>query len=131
MILCGLGVQRKSVERLAEELERLLGVDGGLQGTKQRQSLIAEGVDGAFWSSGVETASVGGLAKRRLRVDGQASTDQPSGGWARRIRGLLFVIIRELVKSLDESLKAAEDAGQPCQVCVFTIRIILTAKSLD
>ncbi|KAL5109575.1 RNA cytidine acetyltransferase [Taenia crassiceps] len=112
VILCGLGVQRKSVEQLAEELERLLGVNGGLQGTKQRQSLVAGGVDGAFWSSGVETTSAGGLAKRRLRVDGQASTDQPSGGWARRIRGLLFVIIRELVKSLDESLKTTEDAGQ-------------------
>lgn len=114
VILCGLGVQRKSVEQLAEELDRLLGVDGGLQGNRQRQSLVT-GVNGAFWNSRVEVTSVGGLAKRRLRVDGQTSTDQPSGGWARRIRGLLFVIIHELVKSLDESLKAAEDDGQPYQ----------------
>ncbi|VDM16110.1 unnamed protein product [Hydatigera taeniaeformis] len=114
VILCGLGIQRKSVEQLSEELERLLGVDGGLQGIKQRQSVA--GVDGFFWSSRVETTSAGGLVKRRLRDDGQLSTDQPSRGWTRRIRGLLFVIIRELVKSLDETLETAGDDVQPYQL---------------
>ncbi|KAM7535208.1 hypothetical protein Aperf_G00000091521 [Anoplocephala perfoliata] len=111
VILCGLGVQRKSVDQLAEELERLLGPDGGLRGIRQHQSTLASntGADGTFWNSG-RTDDNG--PKRKLKDDGESRSDQPSRGWARRIRGLLFVIVRELVKSLDETLKASDEEEQ-------------------
>ncbi|VDL58540.1 unnamed protein product, partial [Hymenolepis diminuta] len=117
VILCGLGVQRKSVDQLAEELERLIGPDGGLQVTRQHQSTLAAniGADGTFWNSG-RIGGGGGSAdptvNRKLKDDGEArSGSQPSSGWARRIRGLLFVIIRELVRSLDEILKTSGGEG--------------------
>lgn len=114
MILCGLGVQRKSVDQLAEELERLLGPDGGLQGTRQHQSTLSSNTsaDGEFWNSGRTGGNGPAVAKRKLKNDGDSSSGQPSSGWARRIRGLLFVVIKELVKSLDESLKESGDDEQ-------------------
>ncbi|VDO05719.1 unnamed protein product [Rodentolepis nana] len=117
VILCGLGVQRKSVEQLAEELEHLLGPDGGLQSSRKHQSTLGAKscMDGMFWNSGRLSGGSGSgdpSVKRRLKEDGEAeSGGQSSNGWARRIRGLLFVIIRELVKSLDEIIKTTGDGS--------------------
>ncbi|VDO10327.1 unnamed protein product [Rodentolepis nana] len=117
VILCGLGVQRKSVKQLAEELEHLLCPDGGLQGSRKHQSTLGAKscIDGTFWNSGRLSGGSGSgdpSVKLRLKEDGEAeSGGQSSNGWARRIRGLLFVIIRELVKSLDEIIKTTGDGS--------------------
>lgn len=103
-------------------MERLLGPDGGLRGTRENQSAIAAGggEDGAFWDSRRgDPTSAGRLVKRRLKGDGQANPEQPSSSWTRRIRGLLFVILRELVKSLDESVKTVDNVGHSRQVCLI------------
>lgn len=97
-------------------MERLIGPDGGLQVAHQHQSTLAAntGADGTFWNSGRigGGGSAGPTVNRKLKDDGEArSGSQPSSGWARRIRGLLFVIIRELVKSLDEILKTSGGEG--------------------
>ncbi len=104
------------MDQLAGELERLLGADGGLQAAKQQQMQKAAGGgdDGAFWSSGAANTKQSHQSKK-LKNDGEEATggDQPASGWARRIRGLLFVIMRELVKALDGVLKAAGESAEP------------------
>uniref|UniRef100_A0A5K3F4M6 RNA cytidine acetyltransferase n=3 Tax=Mesocestoides corti TaxID=53468 RepID=A0A5K3F4M6_MESCO len=124
VILCGLGVQRKSVDQLAAELERLLGTEGGMRGAKQQQT---GGDDGSFWNSGHQKPR---HTSKKLKVDGQESVDQPSTGWARRIRGLLFVIMRELVKSLDDALKASGEDFKP-QIKSLVYRDETTPSLLD
>ena len=103
-------------------MERLLGPDGGIQGTRQHQSTLAAGggQDGAFWDSRRgDSASANRLLKRRLKGDGQANSEQPTNSWTRRIRGLLFVIMGELVKSLDATLATSNNAASSHQVCLI------------
>lgn len=101
VILVGLGLQRKSAEQLSGELEKLLGAEGTGSISQSRSD------EGSAWQVKQQNRE----AKRPKLTSGADQEAAPLFGWARRIRGLLFVTMRELVRSLDETLKA--DGTQP------------------
>nr|VZI46128.1 unnamed protein product [Spirometra erinaceieuropaei] len=96
VILVGLGLQRKSAEQLSAELEQLLGAEGTGSISQTRSD------EGSSWHVKQQNLD----AKRPKPASGTDQEATPLSGWARRIRGLLFVTMRELVRSLDERLQA-------------------------
>ncbi|VDN38369.1 unnamed protein product [Dibothriocephalus latus] len=94
-------MQRKSADQLSGELEKLMGAEGTGSISQSRSD------EGSSWQIKQQNRE----AKRPKPTSGTDQEAAPLSSWARRIRGLLFVTMRELVRSLDETLKA--DGTQP------------------
>ncbi|TGZ57202.1 hypothetical protein CRM22_009984 [Opisthorchis felineus] len=101
VILLGLGLQHKTVERLAAEFGRLLGDSAKTRTTDYSRSadtgvVLAQAEEKKMDSTSGLTATA-----HRAAHDLDVQDKTPDSGWTKRIRGLLFVLVRELVRSLD------------------------------
>ncbi|KAL3313470.1 N-acetyltransferase 10, partial [Cichlidogyrus casuarinus] len=108
-ILLALGLQRKTVDRLASEFHRLLGsVEGtALHSSTVQHKLKNEAADAsAIVSSFSAPENVEAASQNdSLFSDTSLDTNLLYGGWPKRIRGLLFVIMRELNQAVEEIKK--------------------------
>ncbi|CAL8078289.1 unnamed protein product [Calicophoron daubneyi] len=108
VILLGMGLQYKTVERLACEFNRLLGegTGGSSKDTDRKQledaSMILARVEEANISSTSASVELG--TKSSLKHKGPDTN--VTTGWTKRIRGLMFVFVRELVRGLDRISEA-------------------------
>ncbi|TPP65668.1 N-acetyltransferase 10 protein [Fasciola gigantica] len=114
VILLGLGLQHKTVERLSSEFTRLLGDSNSTNRTvHEREAADASAIMARLEDSNTRdccSSISGGLSSSLRPKTAESSTTNSGTGWARRIRGLLFVIVRELAgKSLSLRLDALED----------------------
>ncbi|KAF6776858.1 hypothetical protein AHF37_05375 [Paragonimus kellicotti] len=110
----GLGLQYKTVERLATEFTRLLG--GCVSKPMDRcaadnsATMLAQADEARLNSNGVSSfdRSVVGVERQNQQKESALPDTTVNVGWSKRIRGLLFVIVRELVRALDVILGSKE-----------------------
>ncbi|VDP92208.1 unnamed protein product [Echinostoma caproni] len=107
VILLGLGLQHKTVERLASEFNRLLGDSNSVEkGMPNRQAADASAILARLEDTNTTDCGTLETVSSSLRPK---DTESPGGtGWAKRIRGLLFVMVRELVRSLEQIVRSRE-----------------------
>ncbi|CAH8830455.1 unnamed protein product [Trichobilharzia szidati] len=110
VILLGMGLQHKTVDRLSSEFDRLLGEASCRQ---VRVSGITR-PDDAVYSVLNSLEDKGDKSSCKVSSDSFANRKKGpdtgvSTGWTKRILGLLFVIVRELTKSLDSILGSKGD----------------------
>ncbi|CAH8567697.1 unnamed protein product [Dicrocoelium dendriticum] len=124
IILLGLGLQHKSVERLASEFATLLG-SGSDTALEKRHRL--PGINVPLLQTEKVKPISGGLASfemgGKLNKPGVSNTT----GWAKRVRGLLFVVVRELVQSLDAIVGTKTS---PCSDSALVLPPNLVASSV-
>ncbi|KAF5397575.1 RNA cytidine acetyltransferase [Paragonimus heterotremus] len=136
VILLGLGLQYKTVERLATEFTRLLG--GCMSKPMDRcaadnsATMLAQANEAHLNSSGVSSfdRSAVGVERQTQQKESALPDTTVNVGWSKRIRGLLFVIVRELVRALDVILGSKETAtstsgftnNQSSQLLASTVR---------
>ncbi|CAH8479368.1 unnamed protein product [Heterobilharzia americana] len=112
VILLGMGLQHKTVERLSSEFDRLLGDSACPQ---IRVSGLARS-DDAVYSVLNSLEEKGDSSACKVNSDSFANKKKGPDtgihtGWAKRILGLLFVIVRELTKSLDAILESKSSSA--------------------
>lgn len=103
------------MERLASEFTRLLGDSNTTSKTvHEREAADASSIMARLEESNATGGSgsvSGGLDMLSSSMRPKTTTESnitSSPGWAKRIRGLLFVLVRELVRSLDRILGSTE-----------------------
>lgn len=122
-ILLGLGLQHKTVERLASEFAAIMG--SGSHNLLEKQRRLPGVSVSLLQTEKVRPASGGLDAFESCRKPNDSGVNGTTG-WAKRVRGLLFVIVREMVQSLD----AIFAAKPPCSVNAVTLPLNSTKSSM-
>ncbi|KAG5447438.1 N-acetyltransferase 10 [Clonorchis sinensis] len=109
VILLGLGLQHKTVERLAAEFGRLLGDSAKTRTTDCSRSADTDVVLAQAEENKMDSTSGLTATAHRAAHDLDVQDKTPDSGWTKRIRGLLFVLVRELVRSLDSIVGSSSE----------------------